>query len=115
MHHTRRLDVPQKRKSCPIEMMKKTPDFDVNVSPLPGFVLKTRRGDNVKTKVFVNVWRYASLRAILFFSEKEINDEKDGHSPHVYDVVIPDSLFFECSYNEHDRSEVENIACVESD
>lgn len=83
-------------------------DDSLQVVPLAGFVLKTRRM-STNQKVFVNIFYHGIVGSLLSTPAKQQVDKK-GQACSVYDIIMPEAHYLDCVGDEIIRDQ----ACAES-
>ena len=79
-------------------------DETLQVVPLAGFVLKTRR-ISTNQKVFVNIFYHGIVGSLLSTPAKQQVDKK-GESCSVYDIIMPEAHYLDCVADEIIRDQV---------
>ena len=79
-------------------------DESLQVAPLAGFVLKTRRS-STNQKVFVNILHHGIVGSLLSTPVKTHTDKK-GEVCSVYDIIMPEAHYQDCVTDEIIRDQV---------
>jgi hypothetical protein len=78
-------------------------DEPLHVTPLVGFVLKTKRTD--QSKVFVNVMYHGVVLSMLSAPARTSSDKKGGQCE-AYDIIVPRQIYYDAVKDEMFRDQV---------
>ena len=80
-------------------------DEHISITPLPGFVIKTRRNPEQTVKVFINILTSENVSETSSFTSKSSAD-KSGKESIAYDVVVPAAKYKEINIDEEKKNQV---------